>query len=473
MSGYRPQRSYFAERAWLSGDAGMADDVTINVVSGVIESVVVGEPAPSDAVRLPGFVMPGLVNAHSHAFHRALRGRTHGGSGDFWSWREQMYTVARRLNPDSYFRLARAVYAEMALAGITTVCEFHYLHHDAEGVPYADPGVMPAALSRAANEAGMFLVYLDTCYLTADVEGSPLSGPQRRFGDTDVERWLERVEAVVNVRPGPGVFGAAIHSVRGCPPDAMRAVAEWARGRDAPLHIHLSEQLKENEACLAVHGRTPAALCADTGVLGPRTTAVHATHLTYEDIRLLGDSATIAGFCPTTERDLADGIGPAAALRAAGSPLSLGSDSHAVIDLFEEARAVELDERLATRRRGLHSAVDLLEAATEGGARSAGLEGRAGRIAEGLYADFIAVDTDSVRLAGAADPVAATVFAATATDVTHVVSGGDLIVENGHHTLVPDVARELETAISELFEDLNSLSAARQGLCAVACPLHT
>nr|WP_244409080.1 formimidoylglutamate deiminase [Stackebrandtia nassauensis] len=453
MTGYLPQRSYFAERAWLSSTDGLVENVRIDVVAGMIESVVVGEAAPADAVRLPGFVMPGLVNAHSHAFHRALRGRTHGGGGDFWTWREQMYTVARRLDPDSYRALARAVYAEMALAGITTVCEFHYVHHGPDGVPYEDPAAMPQALAQAARETGMFLVYLDTCYLQSDVSGTPLSGPQRRFGDAGIEAWLERVEAVKLARPGPDALGVAIHSVRGCPPEAMRAVARWAREHDAPLHIHLSEQVKENEDCVAVHGLTPAGLCAETGVLGPETTAVHATHLTEADIRLLGDSGTIAGFCPTTERDLADGIGPAAALRAAGSPLSLGSDSHAVIDLFEEARAVELNERLATQRRGIHGAPALLAAATEGGAASAGLSRRAGRIAEGHYADFVAVDTSSVRLAGADDPVAAVVFAASACDVTHVVSGGEVIVEDGRHTMVDDVAGELASVVSALFAD--------------------
>lgn len=450
-AGYQPHKSYFAKRAWLSREAGVVDDVTITTVAGVIESVETGTvPAPG-TIRLPGFVIPGLVNAHSHAFHRALRGRTHGGGGDFWSWREQMYTVARRLTPETYYALARAVYAEMALAGITTVCEFHYVHHDVDGTPYADPGEMPRALSRAAAEAGVFLVYLDTCYLQAGVDGAPLSGPQRRFGDADVEAWLRRVAALGESRPGPGVFGAAIHSVRGCPPEAMRVVADWSHEQQAPLHIHLSEQVKENEDCVAVHGRTPARLCADTGVLGPDTTAIHATHLTEADIRLLGESGTVAGFCPTTERDLADGIGPASALRAAGSPLSLGSDSHAVIDMFEEARAVELNERLATMRRGGHRAVDLLAAATHGGAASAGLSRRAGTIAEGRYADFVAVDTASVRTAGAEDPVAATVFAASARDVTHVVSGGELIVEDGHHLLVDDVAGSLTRVVDSLF----------------------
>ncbi|WP_147142091.1 formimidoylglutamate deiminase [Stackebrandtia albiflava] len=440
---------YFAERAWLGPDDGLADSVTIEVTGDRITAVSSGG-RPNDAVRLPGLVMPGLVNAHSHAFHRALRGRTHTGRGDFWSWREQMYTVADRLTPDGYLALARACYAEMACAGITTVVEFHYLHHAPGGTPYRDPAEMSHALASAAADAGVHLVLLDTLYLQADVDGSPLTGPQSRFGDGDPDRWLARVEAAPT---GPGLStGAAIHSVRGCPPEAMRFAAEWARHNAVPLHIHLSEQVKENAACLARYGRTPAQLCADTGVLDADTTAVHATHLTDADIALLGGHGTIAGFCPTTERDLADGIGPATALRDAGAGLSLGSDSHAVIDLFEEARAVELNERLRTMRRGGHGATELLAAATAGGAASAGQRDSAGRIAAGFRADLIAVDTGSVRLAGADDPVAATVFAATAADVTDVVAAGRRVVTERRHRL-GDVAALLSTAVHPLFQD--------------------
>ena len=202
----------------------------------------------------------------------------------------------------------------------------------------------------------------------------------------------------------------------------MATVAAWAAARDAPLHLHLSEQRAENEACLAATGRTPAALASSAGVLGPRTTAVHATHLTGEDVARLGATGTTACFCPTTERDLADGIGPARALADAGSPLCLGSDSHAVIDLFEEARAVELDERLATERRGHHRPADLLAAATGSGMDALGWD--AGRLAPGRLADLVTVRLDSVRLAGArpADAVDHLVFAATAADVTSVVA---------------------------------------------------
>lgn len=441
---------FFADRAWLSTDGGVARSVSIDVEDGVIVSVQPDSVPRSDAVRLPGFVVPGMVNAHSHAFHRALRGRTHCGTGDFWSWRRQMYTVVERLNPHSYLDLARATYTEMVLAGITTVIEFHYVHNDVDGAAFADPTQMAAVLAQAADEAGIRLVLLDTVYMQSDVDGTAISGPQLRFATTDLDRWRDRLEATGSALPDVTV-GAAIHSVRGCSPESMRQVAAIADESGMPLHIHLSEQVKENEACLAVHGCTPTQLCEATGVLGPATTAVHATHLTDTDVRLLGSSATVACFCPTTERDLADGIGPAARLRDAGSLLSLGSDSHAVIDLFEEARAVELNERLHTMRRGGHTADELMTAATAGGAVSAGLTDRVGAIAPGHSADLIAVRTDSVRTAGGADPVATTVFAATASDVTHVVTNGRVVVEDGKHVRMADVGAALKSAIGQLY----------------------
>jgi formiminoglutamate deiminase len=359
-----------------------------------------------------------------------------------------MYQVAGVLDPESYLELATAAYAEMALAGITAVGEFHYLHHDPAGRPYADPNAMGEALAEAAGRAGVRLTLIDTCYLRAGLDGRPLAGAQVRFGDGDAGSWAERAGAL---RERPGLrLAAGIHSVRAVDQAAMATVAAWAGGRDAPLHLHLSEQRAENEACLAATGHTPAALAGSAGVLGPRTTAVHATHLTREDMARLGASGTSVCLCPTTERDLADGIGPAAALAAAGSPLCLGSDSNAVVDLFEEARAVELDERLASGRRGNHRPDNLLAAATEAGMAALGWD--AGRLAPGRLADLVTVGLDSVRLAGTRPAEAADhlVFAATAADVSSVVANGRQIVQDGHHLLVGDVPAALTRAIAAL-----------------------
>jgi formiminoglutamate deiminase len=433
---------WHADLAWL-GDAPAAD-VLITVDGGRFTSVTPGVPRPPGVERLRGLTLPGLANAHSHAFHRALRGRTHAGRGTFWTWRDQMYAVADRLTPSLYRTLARAVFAEMALAGVVCVGEFHYLHHGPGGQPYDDPNEMGTALMSAAREAGIRITLLDTCYLTASVAGTALAGPALRFGDGSAAAWASRV---ADLKPTENArIGAAIHSVRAVPPAQMSTVAAWAAERQAPLHVHLSEQRAENEAALEAYGRTPTGLLADAGALGPRTTVVHATHLTDPDVATLGAGRTQVCLCPTTERDLGDGIGPASALAAAGSPLCVGSDSHAVIDLLEEARAVELHERLRTERRGHFPADQLMRAATTAGHASLGWDD-AGTITVGSRADLVTITLDSPRTAGA-DP-AGVIFAATAADVTDVIVDGDRIVHNGRHLHV-DVTGELRAAITWL-----------------------
>lgn len=445
--------SWWCEHAWLGGET-VADNVLISVTDGRIVEVAAGADPQASSHRLAGLVLPGLANAHSHAFHRALRSRTQRDRGSFWTWRDLMYRAAEALNPDRYRRLARAVYAEMALAGITAVGEFHYLHHDAGGAQYSDPNAMGHALIHAAGDAGIRLTLLDTCYLSAAPDGTPLAdGPQQRFGDGTGERWAQRVDALrAKVSSDAGVLiGAALHSVRGVPVEHMPAVVEWAAAHRVPLHVHSSEQPAEVEQCLAAHGRTPTAVLRDVGALGPRTTAVHATHLTAADIADLDRTSTGVCFCPTTERDLGDGIGPASALLAGRGLFSLGSDSHAVIDLFEEARAVELDERLASRQRGVIAADRLLRAATTDGQQALGWAD-AGVLTVGSRADFVAVDVNSVRTAGAGATVENVVFAAGAGDVTDVVVDGRAVVADRQHLTVDDTAAELASAIGELMD---------------------
>ena len=431
--------AYWAEWAWLPG--GPARDVTLTVADGRFVAVTPGTAA-GGATRLPGVVLPGFADVHGHAFHRALRGRNAG--GDFWAWRDGMYAVAGRLDPDSYHLLARAAYAELALAGVTTVGEFHYLHHGPGGVPYADPNAMGRALAVAAAEAGVRLTLLDTCYLAGGLTAAghtPLAGVQRRFGDGSAGAWAERVSAL---RPDPGLrIGAAIHSVRAVPAADLPVVA--GNRPPGPLHVHLSEQPAENEACLAVHGRTPTALLEDAGVLGPDTTAVHATHLTDADVALLASTGTGVCLCPTTEADLADGIGPAAALHAAGVPLSLGTDQHVTADLLLEARSVEYHTRLATGRRGTFPPAGLLAAAT---AHPALGWPDAGRLAPGHRADLVAVRLDTPRTAGT-DPTQVLLTATTA-DIDTVLSDGRPVVRAGHHVL-GDVAHLLQDAITPLW----------------------
>lgn len=444
---------WWCEHAWLGGDT-VEPGVLISVADGKIMSIQTGVAPGGTPNRLQGMVIPGMANAHSHAFHRALRGRTQRDRGSFWTWRDVMYRAADRLDPDRYRALARGVYTEMVLAGITSVGEFHYLHHDTGGQPYADPNAMGHALIDGAADAGLRLTLLDTCYLSSAPDGSPLNdGPQQRFGDGSGVAWAERVEALrQQTRHATGVLvGAALHSVRGVPVEHMPAVVEWAAGYGAPLHVHSSEQVAEIEQCVAVHGRTPTAVLKDAGALGPRTTAVHATHLTDDDIADLDATATGVCFCPTTERDLGDGIGPAPALLAAKGLFSLGSDSHAVIDMFEEARAVELDERLAREQRGIIAASTLLDSATAGGQHALGWTD-AGAFRVGARADLVAVDLDSVRTAGSGASVETVVFAASAGNVTDVVVDGHVVVADRRHVRI-DAAAELSSAIADLMGD--------------------
>ncbi|EPD56739.1 formimidoylglutamate deiminase [Streptomyces sp. HGB0020] len=445
-------RTYWLEQAWL--DTHVEPGVVLEVADGRIAALRTGVPTPPPGAEiLRGLTLPGLANAHSHAFHRALRSTVQVGSGTFWTWREVMYSVADRLTPETYHALARAVYAEMALAGVTAVGEFHYVHHAPGGTPYADPNAMGEALIAAAAEAGIRITLLDTVYLSSGLRsehsGEPPNSHQLRFSDGSAEAWAERCSVLKE--QDHARIGAAIHSVRAVPAGQLATVARWAEERRAPLHVHLSEQTAENDACLAAHGCTPARLLADHGVLGPRTTGVHNTHLTDDDIALIGGSGTGTCMCPTTERDLADGIGPAVALQRAGSPLSLGSDSHAVIDLLEEARAMELNERLRTRTRGHWTAAALLRAASADGHAALGWQD-AGVLEPGTLADFTTIALDSVRTAGPLPRLGAetAVFAASAADVRHTVVGGRHVVRDGAHVLVPDVPAALADAVAAL-----------------------
>jgi formiminoglutamate deiminase len=443
----RAPTSLWCELAWLGGERAESG-VLIALDGERIASVEAGVSSPhGEAVLMPGVTIPGLVNAHSHSFQRALRGRTQVERGDFWSWRRGMYEVAEAIDPELYLSLARATFGEMALAGITAVGEFHYLHHSPGGGRYDDPNAMGRAVIEAAREVGIRITLLDTCYLHGGF-GEPPEGGQLRFSDGSAEAWAERVEAL---DAGDGArIGAAIHSVRAVDPEASAVVAAFAEQRSWPLHAHVSEQRAENEGCVAAHGKTPAGVLGEAGALSERFTAVHATHLDEGDFGLLGGAGCNVCLCPTTERDLADGVGPARRLKEAGAGLCLGTDSHALIDPFEEARAVELDERLESGTRGIHSAAELLRAATAGGSESIGWS-EAGRIEAGALADLVTVGLDGVGLAGttAGHAVESLVFAANPADVRDVMVGGRFIVRGGAH-LELDVPTELSEAIAGL-----------------------
>jgi formiminoglutamate deiminase len=412
---------FWCELAWLGGTEP-ASGVVIELSDGLITSVAAGHPVPpAGAERLDGLVIPGFANAHSHAFQRALRGRTHRATGSFWSWREQMYALAERLDPEMTFALARATFAEMALAGITLVGEFDYVHHS-------------DAIVAAAREAGVRLTLLDACYLEGGLE---------RFHDPSASAWAARVSAL---EPDDCVrIGAAIHSIRAVDPESARVVAAVAVENGWPLHAHVSEQIGENEECQRRYGDSPTAVLHLAGALDASFTAVHATHLLEHDIGLLRSSGAFCCMCPTTERDLADGIGP---VPVPPTRLVLGSDSSAIIEPLEEARAVELDERLVTGVRGHHAPFELLAAATANGYASLGWA-NGGTITPGSLADLAVARLDTVRMAGMPREylVDALVFAGAAADMTDVIVAGEFVVRDGRHLSI-DVPSALAQACS-------------------------
>ena len=401
---------WHAEQAWLGH---RAENVLIEVENGRISAIEERIPAPPDAVALKGWTVPGFANVHSHAFQRLLRGEIESGGGDFWEWRAQMYRFTE-WDPADYFKHARLLFREMLEAGITAVGEFHYLHgHGNE---------LGEALIDAAREEGIRITLIDACYLRGGMDGGPLEAEQLAFSDGDADSWARRMDELKETNGAR--IAAAIHSVRAVDPESMRIVATYARERRMPLHIHLAEQAAEVEACLAVEGVTPTELLQREGILGPDLTAVHAIHLNERDISLLGENEVSICACSTTERDLGDRVGPLRALEAAGCDLAVGSDSNAVVDMLEEARGLELDQRRATGRRVLHQPEDLLRASTVNGMRTLGWE--SGELRTGMLADFVTLDAPR-GLWREMSP-SYLIYGFSGRDVTNVVVGGETVV---------------------------------------------
>jgi formiminoglutamate deiminase len=425
---------FWCEFAWLGGSEPIPD-VSLVVRDGRLLDVQTSNDARGEhVVELSGLTIPGLVNAHSHAFHRLIRAATHRSHDDFMGWRASMYRAAAELTPDSYADIAADVYTEMLLAGYTTVGEFHYLHHQPGGQPYDEEHAMERAVLDAARSAGIRITLLDTCYLQGGI-GQPLSDAQLRFSDGNVRTWEARVESLVRALRGRSTarLGGAIHSVRAVDVDSMGIVARWASGRSLPLHAHVSEIVSENQDCERTYGRSPTAVLADAGAMRSDRmfTAVHATNVSHEDMRTLGRSRSFVACCPTTERELADGISPTYDLASLGSQLCIGSDSQAFIDPFEELRGIEMHQRLASHQRGRHTVQELLNAGTVAGHLSLGWN-NVGRLQPGMLADFVTVDTTSPRFRGIASKyfLDAAIFSGGASDVHHVVVNGEVVVRD-------------------------------------------
>ncbi len=365
---------------------------------------------PDDTLEpLPGrALLPGFVNAHSHAFQRGLRGHVQyaDGGDSFWTWRERMYTLATSLDPESVERVSALAFAEMLSAGFTCVGEFHYLQHQPDGAPYADPDELARRVLAAASGVGIRIVLLRVAYARAGFEVDP-NPRQRRFLDRDPDACLA---ALARLRADGHAVGLAPHSVRACPAEWLRAFASF----DGPIHAHVDEQPGEIAQSLAEHGRRPIHVFEDAGLLGPRFTAVHLTHPDDAEIATLRAAGGGVCACPTTELDLGDGFLPIERLE--GVPLSLGTDSHASIDPFAELRLVDWTARARLGRRAVLAhdphpdalAARLIDAGTRGGARALGVD--AGEIAPGRLADLITIDLDHVALRDAR-PLPAIVFA--------------------------------------------------------------
>jgi formimidoylglutamate deiminase len=354
---------------------------------------------------LPGVaLLPGFVNAHSHVFQRALRGHTHrplSVQDSFWSWRRAMYAEAARLDPDLLYVGALSTYREMLAAGYTTVGEFHYVHHQVDGRPYAHPNAMAEAVLAAGREAGIRVVLLMTAYAQSGFFQPPEEG-QRRFCDASVEVYLERVEAL---RANGALVGVAPHSVRAVPESWLRSIAAYSRQHSLPLHVHADEQVAEIEQTRAACGCTPVELLERCGALHTRTTVVHATHVSAVEIELLARANCTVCVCPTTEGDLGDGIAPYAELLAAGIPLAIGADSNTRLDPIEELRWAEYSARMRYQRRRVLVADELaspgsllLTAGTSAGAHALGLS--VGEIAAGQPADLVAINLNHRSLSG-------------------------------------------------------------------------
>ena len=449
-------------QAWLPDliyvDGRFQSDVALICDQSVVKLAPAAEV--SNPVRLKNrALLPGLVNAHSHAFQRVIRGRTErrsqNTSDSFWTWREQMYEAANRLTPEDIYAASRMAFLEMALAGITAVGEFHYLHHAPDGTPYSDPNtrysdpnLLEREVIRAARDVGIRIALLRVAYARAGYQTEP-NPRQARFIESSPDVYLKNLEqllAAPELKDGAAWVGVAPHSVRAVPLAYLKAVVEFANARGLVVHMHVAEQAAEVSACIEEYGRSPVALLETEGLLSERFTAVHAIHVTPKGVGALARGRANVCACPTTERNLGDGVVPVDAYFNAGVPVSLGTDSQIQIDLLEDARELEYHLRLQRTERNVLAAADetdqtdesalarrLFECATTSGATSIGFDG--GTIAPGAPADFFTVDLDDPSIAGSTreNLLANVVFSLSRTAVRDVVVGGKRIVADGRH----------------------------------------
>ena len=432
---------------------------------------VIVEPAGGieNATRLDNrALLPGLINAHSHAFQRVIRGRTeyrtNNTKDSFWTWREMMYSAAARLTPEDVYDASRMAFLEMALSGITAVGEFHYLHHRPDGTQYDDPNLLAKEVVRAAQDVGLRIALLRVAYARSGFE-TETSPQQARFIERDVEVYLNHVEQLQNDLAGAGAkawVGVAPHSVRAVPLDYLRRIVEFANERRLVVHMHVAEQPAEVSACIAEYGRSPVALLGTEGLLSEGFTGVHVIHVTPKAIGMLAAGGASVCACSTTERNLGDGVVPVDEFFKQGVPVALGSDSHIEIDLLEDARELEYHLRLQKMERAVLArpadegrsalAASLFECATMNGAKS--ISAASGSLEPGYGADFFTVDLDDPSIAGASseDLLSSIVFSLSRTAVKDVVVGGKRIVEDGRHTQQEEIVGRFKNLQKRLWD---------------------
>ena len=453
MSKIADVRGYTASQCWRS------DGWQAGAVLGVNAHGRLVEPADGDAEALGAWVLPGMPNLHSHAFQRAMAGlaECRGESEDsFWSWRETMYAFAAAIGPDELRAIAAQVYVEMLKAGYTQVCEFHYLHHQPDGTPYAQPEAMSLALVEAAREAGIALTLLPVLYISGGFDGRALSARQRRFGH-DVDGYLRLLQSLRRHEDSDLRVGIALHSLRAVPPAALREVLASEAAQSGPIHIHIAEQVGEVQDCLASRGARPVEWLFGNAEVDPRWCLVHATHLTAAETTQLARSGAVAGLCPTTEANLGDGLFPLGEYLDANGVLGIGSDSHISISPVEELRWLEYGQRLRSGHRNIAARAPsvsvgdtLWRAALRGGAQAAGLP--IGALRHGARADLIVLD-DSSPLLAARDRTAlldSFVFAGNAPLVRDVMCGGRWVVRDFHHHDEARIAARYRATVSAL-----------------------
>ncbi|MEZ5415799.1 MAG: formimidoylglutamate deiminase [Vicinamibacterales bacterium] len=439
-------RGVHAADALLPG--GWARDVAIEWdAEGVITSVRTGEPGPARLPAAPGPVLPGLCNLHSHAFQRVFAGLAeHRGSDrdSFWTWRDRMYRAANAVTPDQLDAIATYLFVEMLEAGFTSVCEFHYLHHDRDGRPYDDPATLATCVTRAAARCGIGLTMLPVLYQQGGFGGQPPAEGQRRFV-TRTDDLLRLVERLRMAASGHQRVGLALHSLRAVTPEAIRDALDGLAAIDgtAPVHVHVAEQVREVEECVAWSGQRPVAWLLDHAPVDTRWCLVHATHMDADETARAAASGAVAGLCPTTEANLGDGVFGLPGWTAAGGRWGVGSDSHVTVDGAEELRLLEYSQRLTLGRRNVaaderqpHSGTALVLAAVAGGAAASSRS--VGGIAPGQRADLVVLDAAHPAVAGLPAPEALDVhvFASHRTSaVTTVIAAGRAVVEHGRHAL--------------------------------------